>query len=136
MENFTHAGGVVFKWNDDSPRYLVVTARTNSAHWVLPKGHLELGETPEAAAIREVREETGILTKIKGPVGTAYFQAMGEQVRAQFFLMEYLSELGKAEPREKRWCTFDEGLKLLTFQDSRKLLKEAHQLLTTLVRET
>jgi len=136
MGTLTHAGGIVFKCVDDVPRYLVVTAKTNASHWVLPKGHLEPGETPEAAAIREVREETGILATIRRPVGALHFQVGDEQVRAQFFLMEYQTEVGKGELREKRWCTFDEGLELLTFPDTQELLQEAHQLVATLIRVT
>ena len=50
----SHAGAVVYRLEDGQILYLIETARNNPAHWVLPKGHIEAGETPEKAAEREV----------------------------------------------------------------------------------
>ena len=42
--------------------------------WVFPKGHIEQDETPEQAAIREVREETGIQIAIDGRIGVSRYE--------------------------------------------------------------
>ena len=50
--------------------------------WSLPKGHIEAGETPEQAAIREIEEETGILGEVLAPLGIIdfWFVAGGRRV--------------------------------------------------------
>ena len=61
----TSAGGVFYRWLDDTPYILLI--RDSYQHWGFPKGHLEAGETPDAAALREVAEETGLGHLVLGP---------------------------------------------------------------------
>src|ERR1051325_5923127 len=61
---WSHAGGVVRRTVNDEVQYLIVAASDNPDIWVLPKGHIEKGETPEAAAVREVMEEAGVRASI------------------------------------------------------------------------
>jgi 8-oxo-dGTP pyrophosphatase MutT (NUDIX family) len=80
------AGGLVF-WQDK----LVILQRFNGV-WLFPKGHIDPGETPEQAAVREVKEECGLSAEIIGPLGeTNYsFRENGQdhQKRVQWFLMK------------------------------------------------
>jgi inorganic pyrophosphatase len=90
------AGAVVFV-----DRECVVLQRGDE--WVFPKGHLEAGETPEAAAVREVREETGLEARILGPLGsTRYeFDAAGPRThrkRVHWFLAERVGGSLRPEP--------------------------------------
>ena len=55
----TSAGGVVYRRSDGGP--LVLLIRDSYENWGFPKGHIEQGEVPEVAAVREVREETGLV---------------------------------------------------------------------------
>jgi 8-oxo-dGTP pyrophosphatase MutT (NUDIX family) len=67
----------------------LILRRADRAEWIFPKGHLELGEGPEDAAVREVREETGLEIEILGDLGsTRYaFGRRGEQhKRVDWFL--------------------------------------------------
>lgn len=126
MSEFSHAGGIVFRSDDGVCRYLIVSAKRNPDHWVLPKGHIDPGETPEQAAKREVLEETGVEAKMIQFVGTGAFEAGGEAVTVKFYLMQYVTQKGEGESRQKRWCTFQEALESLTFPDTRELLRTAN----------
>jgi 8-oxo-dGTP pyrophosphatase MutT (NUDIX family) len=129
MTNLTHAGGIVYRYRNGTVLYLIVTAKRNPDHWVFPKGHIEPGEDTEMTALREILEETGIIGKIIQPLGASQFRTASEAVRALFYLVEYLEDTGKKENRQQRWCTFDESLNLLTFQEARQLLTLANKTL-------
>ncbi|MFC1654128.1 NUDIX hydrolase [Patescibacteria group bacterium] len=66
MKEEFSAGGVVYRKTEDGVEFLI--GKHSGYHkWVLPKGLIESGETPEEAAVREVKEETGIVAKIIKP---------------------------------------------------------------------
>jgi 8-oxo-dGTP pyrophosphatase MutT (NUDIX family) len=130
MTDFTHAGGIVFRYDGDNPCYLVVTAKKNPNHWVLPKGHIDPGETLAEAALREVQEETGVRARVINPIGVSRIQTASSSILILFYLMEYLGEIGKSENRQQRWCSYDEGMGLLSFQNARNLLTKAHEIVT------
>ncbi len=50
------AGGIVFNKNHE----IVLLRKKNPDRWIIPKGHVESGETKEKAALREIREESGL----------------------------------------------------------------------------
>lgn len=124
MPEFTHAGGIVYKKNGQ-PLVLVVTAKKRPDDWVFPKGHIEPGETPEQAAVREVREETGVTARLIDRAGALEFAVPHEQVRAVYFLMEYVSEAPADEGRQVLWCSPAEARRRLTFENTRALLDQA-----------
>ena len=90
----TSAGGLVV----DVPRAMAraaVIARLNRAgrvEWCLPKGHLEQGETPEQAAVREIEEETGIRGRVVRPLGTIEYRFSAEGRRVHKLVHHYLLE--------------------------------------------
>ena len=61
------AGGVVF-FHEDGMVKVILISRENDLVWCLPKGKLENGETKEQAALREVKEETGVIAEIVAPL--------------------------------------------------------------------
>ncbi len=72
-----------------------------SDEWVFPKGHLEEGERPEDAAVREVREETGYDIRIFGPIGRtrcAFGPAKGHRKHVEWFLAEPIGGVLALEP--------------------------------------
>jgi 8-oxo-dGTP pyrophosphatase MutT (NUDIX family) len=121
----THAGGVVTRGRGTDFRVLLVTARRQPSLWVFPKGHIEDGESVEAAAIREVEEESGVLAEIVAPIGTLEFRNARGPVRAQFFLMTFVSEESPREDRRRGWFTADEAIRALVYEDSRMLVRQA-----------
>ena len=128
MSHHTHAGGVVFRTVDGERTYLLVESSTTPGEWVLPKGHIEDEETPEAAAVREVQEEAGVRATVVAPAGETEYAIDGQPVRVRFFLMRYQGEISRQEDRALTWRRYDEALRLLRFDDTRRVLEQAHAL--------
>lgn len=128
MSPYSHAGGVVARTVSGGREYLLVEARRSRGQWVLPKGHIEPGETPEAAAAREVQEEAGVRAEVIARAGESEYDADGEPVRVVFFLMRYLGDAAHQEERALAWRPYEDALRLLCFDDARRVLTQAHVL--------
>lgn len=109
------------------PRYLLVGPRSGAEEWLLPKGHVEPGEEPEAAAVREVREEAGVDGVVLGPLGESSFELGDEVVRVTWFVVVATGEATPAEQRATKWCSFGEALESLDYRESRVMLRKAHE---------
>jgi 8-oxo-dGTP diphosphatase len=125
------SGGAVISVKDGVPHVALIATR-NRTRWGLPKGAVTTGETSEAAALREVREETGIEARIVKPLDTIeYFFRAGDTViqkRVDFYLMEYVG--GDLEPQlsevdDVEWVELTSALRRASFESERKLLEMA-----------
>ena len=125
---WSHAGGVVVRTVDGVLEYLLVEAKNNPGMWVLPKGHIETGETPEAAAVREVEEEAGVRATIVARAGESEFDVRGRTVRTIFFLMQYDGEACRTEARGLTWRRYEDALDQVHFDNTRQILIQAHAL--------
>ena len=125
----THAGGVVVRRADARVWYLLVSARRQHDQLVLPKGHIEPGETIEDAACREVLEEAGVVATILERLGVIDYGSARGPVRSQFYLMEFVSEGVSSEGRRRAWLSLDEALAVMPFADTRQLMKDADRAL-------
>jgi 8-oxo-dGTP pyrophosphatase MutT (NUDIX family) len=122
----THAGGVVRQKKLGKTLVLLVRAKPAPHDWVLPKGHIEKGESSEETAVREVREEAGVQATVRRYLGLIEFDSpKGEHVRAGYFLMDFVKDVEQEEDREIRWCPIPEALSLVKFEDTRHLIREA-----------
>ena len=77
MPLIRQAGSIVFRLDSREPQVLLVTARRNPRNWIFPKGHIEKGETPEEAALRETREEAGVVGDLIAPAGILEYGFLG-----------------------------------------------------------
>jgi len=125
------AGGVVFRRVGEPVEVARGEQRdrlTGERNTRLPKGKLAPGETPEQAAVREVREETGLSARLTAPLGSvAYTYREGDarvQKRVHFFLME----LAEDDPREPDgelervyWCPITRAAERLSFETGERL---------------
>ena len=100
--------------------------------WSLPKGHIEEGETPEQAAIREVKEETGVDSSISKSLGVIDFWFMAGGKRIHKTVHHYLfSEVGgvispqETEVDDVRWFPLDEIVSQLAYSDEKKLIAKS-----------
>jgi 8-oxo-dGTP pyrophosphatase MutT (NUDIX family) len=126
LSEVAEAGGIVVRSEDaGDPQFLVVTAKDDPTHWIFPKGHIEPGESPEAAAVREVLEETGVEATPRTHLGTTRFPFRGNVMQVEFYLLRYCRSAGCGEGRSIRWCTFDEALALLSFENIKTLLRSS-----------
>lgn len=122
-KSLTHAGVVVFRKVDNRILYLVVSS-SDGANWVLPKGHIDPGETPEIAALRELAEEAGVVGAIAHRLSVQHFQKSGKEVSLQYFLIRELGSTETTEKRSLRWEDERTAFQLLTFEEARSALLE------------
>ncbi|HEX6407361.1 MAG TPA: NUDIX domain-containing protein [Gemmatimonadales bacterium] len=126
MPLIRQAGSIVVRLDTKEPQVLLVTAKRNPRNWIFPKGHIEKGETPEQAAVRETREEAGVVGKLIGPAGVLEYGFLGAKARVEYYLVEFRKEAGPPEDgRQRTWCRLDEALERLSYKNTRKLLRKA-----------
>ena len=129
----TSAGGVVFRIPEGGePLFLII--RDSYRNWGFPKGHLEPDEPASAAAMREVREETGLdALQLTGEIETIdwFFRFRGQLIHkvCHFFLMR--TELSDTTPQRTegitacRWEPFDRAIHLVSYANARDVLTRA-----------
>jgi ADP-ribose pyrophosphatase YjhB (NUDIX family) len=101
--------------------------------WSLPKGHIEEGETPEEAALREVAEETGIQSVIEKSLGVIDFWFMAGGKRIHKTVHHYLfRESGgllaaqESEVDEVAWFPLNQIIEKLAYPDEKKLISRTN----------
>ena len=126
------AGGVVVR--GEEAIVIVPTRRGAQGQRVLglPKGHVDPGETPEQAALREVREEAGVEAELIGKLGDVryFYQRRGRRILKQvtFFLLAYRSgspEDHDDEVEEARWMPLAEAVRALSYDGERQMAARA-----------
>lgn len=136
----TSAGGLVLDRRAGAARGALIGRldRRGRLLWSLPKGHVEQGETVAEAAVREVREETGIQGEVIGELGTIdfWFVAAGRKVHktVHHFLLvaqdpdQPLSD-ADLEVSEVAWVPVAELQRRLAYADERRLVARIADLL-------
>ena len=103
--------------------------------WSLPKGHIEAGETPEMAAIREVQEETGIQSEISRALGVIdfWFMACGKRIHKTVHHYLFKETGGNLQAQieevdEVGWFPLEEIVSMLAYPDEKKLIAKSGEL--------
>jgi 8-oxo-dGTP pyrophosphatase MutT (NUDIX family) len=134
----TSAGGIVVRREGERALYLLI--RDSYDNWGFPKGHVEPGEQPEDAAMREVREETGLdHLQLLGAIHTVdwYFRFRGRLIHkvCHFYLMETVHAQTSPQADEGitacRWEAFSEAIVLISYENARDVLRRANELVQT-----
>jgi 8-oxo-dGTP diphosphatase len=118
------AGGVVV--NDGR---VALVHRPEYDDWTLPKGKLDPGETFEQAALREVREETGLDARLVRELPAVRYEVGGRPKLVRYWLMD-VAEPGPAfEPNDEvdelRWLSAADAAALLTYDRDKEVLAAA-----------
>jgi 8-oxo-dGTP pyrophosphatase MutT (NUDIX family) len=133
------AGGVVYRREGDDLEVLLAARRTRRGDlaWGLAKGGIELDESIEDAAVREVREETGIDAEIEDSLGETRYFYVWDDVRVRkvvhFFLMRAVggdTNDHDDEMEDVRWFPLERALKRAAYKGEREVLARAAERLT------
>jgi 8-oxo-dGTP pyrophosphatase MutT (NUDIX family) len=118
----------------DGGHALFLLIRDSYKNWGFPKGHLEVDEPPELAALREVQEETGLDDlALRGEIDTIdwFFRFRGRLIHkvCHFYLME--SAAADTSPQREegitacRWATMADALQSISYANARAVLERA-----------
>ena len=122
------AGGVILE--DGRVLLILMCDLKGEKVWTFPKGHLEPGETPGAAALREVAEETGFDCEITGELYTAEYSFVrnGRRVNkdVRWYRMKRRGGDGVVKTPEEifdmKWCPLDEAKKCLIYPSDLEII--------------
>ncbi len=129
------AGGVAHRKNGDAIEIALIKT-SSEGRWQLPKGIIDPGETPEIAALREVREEAGIdceITEKLDVIDYWFVDRFGDEpVRTHkyvhFFNMRYIAgDIAQHDDEvfESRWVEIETAASMLAFTTEKDLVKKA-----------
>ena len=139
--NQISSGGLVYRGSKKMVEVALILRRSTSgqAVWGLPKGWVEPGESLEGAALREVKEETGVTARIIERLGNIQYQFYSKEERSyiqktvHFYLMEYLS--GDTadhdhEVDEVGWFSLKDAETRMTYPTEKTILQKGSDRLT------
>ena len=131
----TSSGGVVYRWENGNPLFLLLASNKRGV-WCLPKGLIEQDEDEVTAAMREVREETGVSrVKLRGKVGVIKYQF---GFRAKTFdktVHFYLFETDQADAKvgtehdAMEWMPYERALDTISYPNEKEMLSKARSMI-------
>ncbi len=128
MPSVRAAGGVVWRRDPTGRLEVLVVHRPRYDDWSLPKGKLDMGETEEDAALREVEEETGVRCTLEEELGVVrYRDRKGRPKQVRYWAMQPIEPDADAfvpnhEVDECRWVARDEARAVLTYVHDRQIV--------------
>lgn len=136
-DNIEAAGGVIVDLSKNKPRYLLIH-RPRYDDWSLPKGKLNRNEKHRDAALREVKEETGLVCNVLAKLSPVnYITPNGHPKQVKYWLMEAAtgSFARNDEVDAVTWVKRSQAMSLLTHVHDQAVLVEAHLIIKELRRQ-
>ena len=135
MKTHISAGGVLY--NPATKKIYLVRKKIRD-EWLLPKGHIEEGEDIRAAALREIKEETGYanveLGELLGRTEFEFIENSEQEFKVVYYYFALLAddtfEQTQAQQEEGlngKWVLKEEALKLTKFKDVRQFITKAYE---------
>jgi len=125
-ERTLQAAAVPYRWRAGRLEIALVTRRQGK-HWILPKGHVEPGETPRQSALREAAEEAGLIGRIgRRPLGTYEYVKGGEPRLVQVFVLQVTRQLARwseDDVRTRTWLRPEQAMARVREGEVRQLLR-------------
>lgn len=136
------AGGLIIDGLDGEQQVAVLIGRPDRRgrmQWMLPKGHIEVGERAEETAVREIAEETGACGEVIAALGSIEYWFRSEthlvHKTVRHFLVRFRGgdlSVGDHEVRDVAWVPLEDLPSWLTHADERRLVETAKHLIHTL----
>ena len=128
MKKETSCGAVIARQTETGLEILLIR-HMNGGHWAFPKGHVEAGETEAETALREIREETGLLVELDTSFRAVvtYSPKPGVMKDVIYFAAELSGgsqQMQAEEVTDMRWVALDAADQLITYENDKGVLKQ------------
>lgn len=120
------AAAIPYRWNAGRLEIAMITQRQRG-RWIVPKGHVETGETPRQSARREANEEAGLVGKIGlRPCGSYRYLKDREPRLVMVFVLRVTRQLSswrEDEEREREWFAIERAIERIRERGLRRILR-------------
>lgn len=144
IKHISSAGGILFRKKKRGVEIALIAVKDKNL-WTIPKGTVDKDENVEDAAIREIREETGLTGRIVESIGekSYWFYLKDENIKyrktVMYFLLEYAEgtiEDTCIEVDDAQWFLIDDAVQKVTYRNDKDIIAKARDIIFRKMQET